>query len=115
MHVGEAYYISLWKGDLWVVSMNKKYKRRRIALVLGVVLPVLCYAGYVFSVNFNVYKSLEEQTIVVAQQLEEKIQENEQLKQEVEYTKTDDYIVQKAREILGYEKPGAVKFVKDDN
>ena len=87
-----------------MVSENIKYRRRRIALILGIVLPVLCYAGYVFSINLNVYRNLKEQKVAVEQKYEQVMQENEQLIQEVEYTKTDDFIVQKARELLGYVK-----------
>ena len=83
-----------------MVSSDKKYRRRRIALILGIILPVLCYAGYVFSVNLNIYNNLKEQKVVAEQNLEQIQQENEQLHQEVEYTKTDDFIVQKARELF---------------
>ena len=100
--------------SLWVVSTNKKYKRRRIVLILGVVVPLLCYAGFVFSQNLKTYNNLKAQRIIAEQEYEEAQQENEQLEQEVEFTKTDDYIVQKARELLGYVKPGEVKFVEEN-
>ena len=98
-----------------MVSSNKKYRRRRIALVICVVLPIFLYAGFVFTRNLKTYNSLKAQLVKVQGELGDVSEENEQLKQEVEYTKTEDFIVQKARELLGYVKPGEVKFVEDDN
>lgn len=98
-----------------MVSTNKKYRRRRLVLILGVVIPLLCYAGFVFSKNLKTYNNLKAQRIVAQEKYEQAKQDNEQLKQEVEFTKTEDFIVQKARELLGYVKPGEVKFVEDNN
>jgi cell division protein FtsB len=96
-----------------VVSSNKKYKHRRIVLVVCVVLPIFLYAGYVFGRNLKTYNSLKEQLVDAKEDLVVAKEENEQLKEEVEYTKTDDFIVQKARELLGFVKPGEVKFVEN--
>jgi cell division protein FtsB len=57
------------------------------------------------------YNTLKQQRIIAQDKLAKAKYENEQLHQEVEYTKTDDFVVQKARELLGYVKPGEVKFV----
>ncbi len=103
------------KGDLWVVSTYKKYRRRRVTLVVCIVLPIICYAAFVFSSHMKSYNTLKVQRISAEQKLGQAEQENEQLKQEVKYTKTDEFIVQKARELLGYVKPGEVKFVDDGN
>lgn len=97
-----------------MISSTKKYKRRRFVLIVCVVMPIVFYAGFVFARNLKIYNSLQNQLENANEELYEVQQENEQLKQEVEYTTTDDYIVQKARELLGYVKPGEVKFV-DDN
>jgi cell division protein FtsB len=70
------------------------------------------YAGFVFARNYKTYVSLQDQLVETSEELYDVQEENEQLKQEVEYTKTDDYIVQKARELLGYVKPGEVKYVE---
>ncbi len=99
------------KGEIWVISSNKSYKRRRFVLVICVVLPIVLYAGFVFARNLKTYNSLKGQLENANEELYEVQQENEQLEQEVEYTKTDDFIVQKARELLGYVKPGEVKYV----
>ena len=98
-----------------MVSSNKKYKRRRFVLVIFILLPIFLYAGFVFVRNLKTYNSLKLQLADAQEELCEVTDENEQLKQEVEYTKTDDFIIQKARELLGYVKPGEVKFVDDSN
>lgn len=99
----------------WVISSTKKYRRRRFALIICVVLPIIFYAGFVFTRNFKTYNSLKAQLEKTQGEFYEVTQENEQLKQEVEYTKTEDFIVQKARELLGFVKPGEVKFVDDNH
>ena len=97
-----------------MVSSNKKYRRRRLLLVICVMLPIMLYAGFVFTRNYKTYVSLQAQLVKANENLCGVQEENEQLQQEVEYTKTDDFIVQKARELLGYVKPGEVKFVDKD-
>jgi cell division protein FtsB len=96
-----------------VVSSSKKFRRRRFALVIFVLLPIFLYAGFVFSRNLKTYNSLKAQLEKAQGELNKTTEENDQLKQEVEYTKTEDFIIQKARELLGYVKPGEVKFVDD--
>lgn len=98
-----------------MVSSNKKYKRRRFALVILVLLPIFLYAGFVFARNLKTYNSLKDQLEKAKEELYDVTEENEQIKQEVEYTKTDDFIIQKARELLGFVRPGEVKFVDDGN
>lgn len=97
-----------------MVSSNNVYKRRRIMLVVLVLVPIIIYGIYVFSSHMRSYNTLQKQRIIAQDKLSKAKYENEQLQQEVEYTKTDDFVVQKARELLGYVKPGEVKFV-DDN
>ncbi len=84
-------------------------------LVICVVLPIFLYSGYVFGRNLKTYNSLKSQLVQAEEDLAVAKEENEQLKEEVEYTKTDDFIVQKARELLGFVKPGEVKFVEKED
>lgn len=98
-----------------MVSSDKKFKRRRLTLVICVIVPIVLYAGFVFSRNYKTYRMLQDQLEKTKGKYSEVQEKNEQLNQEVEYTKTDDYIVQKARELLGFVKPGEVKYVDSDD
>ncbi len=98
-----------------MVSSEKKYRRRRLLLVICVILPIILYAGFVFARNYKTYQMLQDQLETTKGKLSDVQEENEQLEQEVEFTKTDDYIVQKARELLGFVKPGEVKYVDEND
>jgi cell division protein FtsB len=84
-------------------------------LVVLIVVPIVIYGIYVFGSHIKSYNTLKQQRIIAQDKLAKAKHENEQLQQAVEYTKTDDFIAQKARELLGFVKPGEVKFVDKTN
>jgi cell division protein FtsB len=54
---------------------------------------------------------LQEQKEILAGQLGEIQEENEKLKEEISFSNTPDFIERMARTILGWVKPGEIKYV----
>ncbi len=91
---------------------KRKVRQGRSMLVICVMLPVIIYAGAVFLKHYNQYQDLCQQEKELTTQLEELNKESEQLKVDIAFTETNEYVERKARELLGWVKPGEVKFVE---
>ena len=91
--------------------MQKKRKRANILLIL--LIPILLYVGYLFVRHSLQLRELRAHESEVQTQLDQLKQENSSLTKEVEYANTDSYIERVVREVLGWVKPGDIKFVDE--
>ncbi len=76
-----------------------------------------CFALAVFGVGslfLSNAAKMREQNLMIAHinaQISETVSLNDDLRRQIEYTKTDAYVEQAARDQLGYIKPGELRFV----
>lgn len=90
------------------------YRRRRILVALCLILPVVFGISILFMNQYSQYKALCAERDQIAAKLSNVQGEQETLKEEVLFTKTQDFIERMARELLGWVKPGEIKFVPTD-
>ena len=91
---------------------KRRVRQLRRMLVLCAMLSVVIYAGAIFFKHYKQYHELCQQEKEMATQLEELKNESEQLKVDIAFTQTNEYVERKARELLGWVKPGEVKYVE---
>lgn len=95
--------------------MAKKKKKSIIPRIIALIIVCLiAYGGFLFFRCWNQLTSLQGQKDALADELGELQDENDQLKREIDFSKTPDFIERMAREILGWVKPGEIKFVEEE-
>jgi cell division protein FtsB len=80
-------------------------------IIVLAVLGVIAYGVFMFVRCLNQLTYLQEQKEILAGQLGEIQEENEKLKEEISFSNTPDFIERMARTILGWVKPGEIKYV----
>lgn len=97
------------------MAARKKKKRRVFRYIMaGLIIAAALYVGFVFLKHWKNLQALQAQRDALAQQLDDLQEENEALRREIDFSKTPDFIERMAREILGWVKPGEIKFVEGE-
>ena len=97
-------------GILWFMAKHEKQFRLRARYVIPVFILALCVmAGIRLSQQTKLDSIAEEQATLQEEYDSLKVEE-ERLERMLEYMQTDDYLLQYAREKLGYVFPDDIKF-----
>lgn len=80
-------------------------------VALGFLLLVFGIVGSIFYGQYKQYKALLAEKEELVQELKEVEGENEKLQGDVNFSNTQEFIEYMARQLLGWVKPGEVKYV----
>lgn len=80
------------------------------AMILLLIIVIIVFTFRLF-VNMRKVNKMEERLDQLSQEYKEKIEQNQQLKEEIERVKSPAYIEKVAREELGLVKPGEILLI----
>ncbi|MGM0446022.1 MAG: FtsB family cell division protein [Bacillota bacterium] len=80
------------------------------AMILLLIVVILIFSVRLF-INMRKVNQMEERLDQLSQEYEEKIEQNQQLKEEIDRVKSPAYIEKVAREELGLVKPGEILLI----
>jgi len=86
---------------------------RRVIIVCGV-FALLCYFAISMGVSYNNYRALASEKANLEQQTQALQQAQEQLKKDVDYTKTEQFVEETARSVFGWVKPGDIRYIGEE-
>jgi len=93
------------------MAQTKRFKLKARYIILAFLLA-FCVMGGIYLSQQTKMTTITEETALLQTELDKLKVEQERLERMLEYMQTDDYLLQYAREKLGYVFPNDIKFFK---
>jgi len=94
--------------------MAKKKRKHGKTIALVIILALTIYFSVTFFNEWTTLSRLEESTVDMRAELDAKVSENENLKEDIDFSGTSTFIERMAREIFGMVKDGEKRYVDED-
>lgn len=91
--------------------MKARGSAKKITLALAGLL-LAGYMAYLFMGQWLLLKDLNAQKATLQTQQAQLEKQGDELKQDIEFSKTDSFVERMARELLGWVKPGEIKIAQ---